>query len=151
MLLQLMVRPAFAIDVARASQPALVVRDEMVEIALFGGPTAWRIPAGLVPGGDQLGNPGRRPIGGRGQLMSAPAGPLVILPALLGGRGLPPCRRQGPVHDLRQRRTRRWRRVARLGGVGWRGAGRRRGGAGRRGTMTLFIRRAVTQLINPDN
>src|SRR5260221_995859 len=109
MLLQLMVRPPFAIDVARASQAALVVRDAMVEIALFGGPTAWRVPAGLIPGGDQLGNPGRRPIGGRGQLMSAPAGPLVILPALLGGRGLPPCRRQGPVHDFRQRRARRWR------------------------------------------
>src|SRR5262245_1987046 len=107
MLFQHMVGPAFSVDVARTGQAALVVRDAMVEIALLSGPPAGRVPAGLIPGGDQLRNPPRRPVRGRGQIVGASAGSLVVLPALLGGCGLSPRRREHPVDDLRERRARR--------------------------------------------
>src|SRR5258706_8683829 len=90
MLLQLMVRPAFAIDVARASQAALVVRDAMVEIALFGGPTAWRVAAGSVPRGGPLraSPPGARVGAGAPPWAPPPAPPLF--PRLLSPPRPPP-------------------------------------------------------------
>src|SRR5258707_7001099 len=100
MLFKLMVGPAFSVDIARTSQAALVVRDAMVEVALLCGPPAGRVPAGLIAGGDQLHDPPRRAVRGRGELLGAPAGSLVVLPALLGGRSPPPCGRQRPVPGL---------------------------------------------------
>jgi hypothetical protein len=144
MLFQLVVGPAFSVDVAGAGQAALVERDAMVEIALLSGPPAGRVPAGLIPGGDQLYNPPRRPVRGRGQIVGAPAGSLVVLAALLGRCGLPPCRGQSPVYDLRERRARRGRPCG------------RRSRPGRRGTVLGLIGgRDVSvmlcQLINPDD
>jgi hypothetical protein len=110
-----MMRSTFSVDVARACQAALVVRDAMIQVALLSGPSAGRIPAGLVPGVDQFGNSRWRTVSGRGQLVGTPPGSLVVLPTLLGGRRLSPCRLHRPVRDLGQRRARRelrWRAVA---------------------------------------
>src|SRR5262249_62209919 len=82
----------------------------MFESALPSGPRAGRVPAGVIRGGADLRNPPRRPVRGRGQIVGASAGSLVVLPALLGGCSLPPRRRQRPVDDLRERRA--WRAVA---------------------------------------
>jgi hypothetical protein len=62
MLLELMVRPARAADVAGARQPALVKRHCVVQVALFRRTPAWREPAGSIARRDQFCNSGRRPV-----------------------------------------------------------------------------------------
>src|SRR5258708_31952418 len=82
MLFQLMVLPAFAAEVARASQAALIVGDVVVEIALAGRPPARPEPAGLIPRGHHGGDPRRPPVRGPRHAVRAPAPPLGVLAAL---------------------------------------------------------------------
>jgi hypothetical protein len=50
----------------------------VVEVAHVGWPAAGRVPAGLVAGGDEFGDPGWRPVRGGGELVGASSGLLVF-------------------------------------------------------------------------
>src|SRR5260221_2035448 len=114
MLFQLMMGAAFAADVARAGQAALIEWDHMIEVTLLGRPTARREPAGAVPGDDQFGDPERRPVRRGDQAVVAPAGPFILRPPLPGGRGRPPGRCPCAPQDSRELGCcrPRWRRLA---------------------------------------
>src|SRR5215475_5458987 len=98
-----MVEAAVTAHVARAGQAALIVGAHMIEVALLGRPAAWPEPAGDVAGDDQLGDPRRRLVGGRGKLVTAATGLLLLTLLLGGGRCRPPGRREGAVHALPER------------------------------------------------
>jgi len=71
MLFQLMMGAALTAQIAFASRPALVERHRMVQVALLGWPTARAEPTGSVSRDDQVGDPGRWPVGSRGQPVAA--------------------------------------------------------------------------------
>jgi len=73
-LLEAVVGTACAAEVAVAGPAALVVGDGVVLVGAAGGLAAYRAAAGLVPGRDVFAQPGRRPVGGAGPPVRAPAG-----------------------------------------------------------------------------
>src|SRR5271170_7192816 len=73
-LLELVVLPAGAAEVAAAGPSVLVVGDGVVQVGAPGGLTAGAEPAGHIPGGDMLAQPRRRPVRRRLAGVHAPAG-----------------------------------------------------------------------------
>jgi hypothetical protein len=88
-LLDLMVEPAKAAQVAAAGAAALVVGDRVVLVAAPGGLAAGHVTAGLITGDDVLAQPGRWPVMGcLVQVGAAVLGDGVAVAGIAGCRAL---------------------------------------------------------------
>ncbi len=86
-LLDLVVCPAAAAQVAAAGRPAAMPGDGVVDVGAPGGLAAGVEPAGFVPGGDELPQPGRGPVRRRCPGMRAGSSGIIKLSFRTGAAG----------------------------------------------------------------